>query len=99
LLLWDAKTGKDIRRFEGTPIWPDSLAFSPDCRRALSNGTNDGSFLVWNVDSGKLLLTLKGHTKRVNSVAYSPDGEYALTASSDKTLRLWRLPKPASARK
>src|SRR5262249_54105892 len=35
------------------------------------------------------LLTLKGHTGDVTSASFSPDGSHILTASWDKTARLW----------
>jgi len=35
--------------------------------------------------------TFAGHTDRVNSICLSADGRYALTGSSDTTLKLWDL--------
>ncbi|MDR3284642.1 MAG: hypothetical protein LBS97_05650, partial [Treponema sp.] len=32
---------------------------------------------------------LQGHTDSVNAVVYSPDGRRAVTASDDKTIRIW----------
>ncbi|MCI0695865.1 NB-ARC domain-containing protein [candidate division KSB1 bacterium] len=40
---------------------------------------------------GPLLRTLEGHSKYVNAVAITPDGKYAVSASSDKTLKVWDL--------
>ncbi len=34
-------------------------------------------------------VSFRGHTDSVWSIDLSPDGQYALTASSDKTIRLW----------
>ena len=35
------------------------------------------------------LLTLYGHRGPVRSVAFSPDGRFILTASDDRTARVW----------
>jgi WD40 repeat protein len=41
--------------------------------------------------SGKLLTDVKGHTAWVNSAVFSSDGSKILTASLDKTAKLWDL--------
>ena len=38
-----------------------------------------------------MIRTLEGHRDRVNAVALTPDGLRAVSASSDRTLRLWDL--------
>lgn len=38
---------------------------------------------------GQLLRTLQGHTGGVSAVALTPDGRYAVSASWDKTLKVW----------
>jgi WD40 repeat protein len=40
---------------------------------------------------GSLIRTLYGHTNAVNAVAVTPDGCRAISASWDRTLRLWDL--------
>jgi hypothetical protein len=42
-------------------------------------------------ESGALIRTLAGHTDFVNGVALTPDGRLAVSASSDRTLRVWNL--------
>ena len=39
----------------------------------------------------RCLHTFYGHTHRVNSIAITLDGYYAISSSSDKTLKLWDL--------
>ena len=40
---------------------------------------------------GSLVRTLEGHTKSVTSVCVTPDGQHVVTASTDKTARVWLL--------
>jgi WD40 repeat protein len=40
---------------------------------------------------GPLIRTLKGHTDWVAAVAITPDGQRVVSASYDRTLRVWNL--------
>lgn len=37
-------------------------------------------------------MVLRGHTDLVNSAAYSPDRRWIVTASADRTARVWPWP-------
>ena len=40
---------------------------------------------------GKSVLLLKGHRSTINSISMFPDGNHAVSASDDRTLRIWNL--------
>jgi hypothetical protein len=44
---------------------------------------------IWEVTTGEKAVTLSGHRRRITSIGYSTDGRRLLTASGDKTARLW----------
>jgi WD40 repeat protein len=90
--LWDAKTLKERKRLKASTAGCDSVAFTPDGRRLLSTGCGpDHAVRLWDVATGKLLCVFDGHTGHALCVAVTPDGKYAVSSSSDETLRLWPL--------
>lgn len=58
----------------------------------LATGLNNGRIKIWDVYTGKLLLNLMDHTELVRDLTFAPDGSLMLvSASRDKTLRVWDL--------
>ena len=86
--LWDAASGREIRRLEchGRQFW--SVAFAPDGRTVLT-GSGDQTARLWDAATGREIRRLVGHGQGVRSVAFAPDGRTILTGSFDKTARLW----------
>lgn len=46
---------------------------------------------IWDVSSGLCLFTLAGHDNWVRGITFHPGGKYMLTASDDKTVRIWDI--------
>ncbi|HEX9023873.1 MAG TPA: WD40 repeat domain-containing protein, partial [Geobacteraceae bacterium] len=91
--LWEIATGREIRTF-----WGQSTgALSPDGKYVLLTGKKDNSVTLFDINSG-LSRSFKGHTDLVYSVAFSPDGKRALSASTDKTIRVWDISTMAEIR-
>ncbi|MCE2662510.1 MAG: hypothetical protein LW716_06930 [Microcystis sp. 53602_E8] len=44
---------------------------------------------MWDAETGREIASLNGHQDRVWTAAFSPDGKRIVTASSDKTARVW----------
>ncbi|ESW97398.1 hypothetical protein KL921_001060 [Ogataea angusta] len=76
--------------------WVTSLATSPANPDLLLSASRDKTLITWQLtrdenNYGVAKKALKGHSHIVQDCAISPDGLYAISASWDKTLRLWKL--------
>jgi WD40 repeat protein len=66
------------------------LAFSADGRQLL--GIVDKLIVrVWDTQSGQLIQVLKGHTEAIEQAQFSPNGQFVVTASLDRTARIWNV--------
>jgi len=52
-------------------------------------GGVDGAVVLFDASSKKIQKTYKGHGKKVTSVQFHPTEEFFLSASADKTVRVW----------
>ncbi|CAR22479.1 Guanine nucleotide-binding protein subunit beta-like protein [Lachancea thermotolerans] len=81
---------------EGHNGWVTSLATSPAQPNLLLSGSRDKSLITWKLTGddqqyGVPVRSFRGHSHIVQDCTVTPDGEYALSASWDKTVRLWEL--------
>lgn len=54
-------------------------------------GTRDKNIKVIDIDSWHELCTLEGHSSWVTDVSISSDAQIMVSASSDKTLKVWKM--------
>lgn len=81
---------------EGHGDWVTCLATTPEDPTMLLSGSRDRSMIIWKLTQdeqsyGVPKRSLKGHNHFIQDCAISSDGKYAMSASWDKTLRLWEL--------
>lgn len=70
----------------------------------LLSGSRDKTLIIWNLTRdessyGYPKRSLHGHSHIVSDCVISSDGAYALSASWDKTLRLWELSTGTTTRR
>ncbi|KNE66853.1 hypothetical protein AMAG_11332 [Allomyces macrogynus ATCC 38327] len=81
---------------EGHRGWVTAVATTPEAPELLLSASRDKTLLIWQLtrdatNYGIARRALTGHNHFVEEIAISSDGQFALSASWDKTLRLWDL--------
>jgi WD40 repeat protein/uncharacterized caspase-like protein len=89
--LWEVASGKELKSFQDT--FP--VALSPDRRMIASIGRLFGGgeapqniIYLFDLYSGAQKI-LRGHSDKVYRVDFSPNGKILISASYDRTRRLW----------
>lgn len=89
--LWDAETGRLLRRLGDSAEQVMAVAISPDGRRVAGGGASShgtGVLNIWDSETGAQLWTTEDHKAEVLSLAYSPDGLLVASASADGLVKL-----------
>jgi WD40 repeat protein len=93
--LWNATDGKELKNLGVHTGSVYSVAFSPDGKFLASAGGDANNkehvIKVWDVTAQKELKTLKGHEQPVTSVTFGADSNTLISASMDRTIRVWDI--------
>lgn len=57
----------------------------------LASGTAGGTIYFWQTDTGELQSEIAAHSREIYAIAISPDGTTLISASWDRTLKIWNL--------
>src|SRR5690606_1061917 len=93
LRVWALASGEELQAFAPDSGFVRAIDYSPDGQFILSgtwNSAEDGTLQLWNIETGELERRFYGvHTDIITDVQFSTDGQRILTASWDRSIRLW----------
>lgn len=82
---WEPGNGQPLATLEGY-----DARFSRNGERIITS-ISGSNVAIWNTESGLLMNVLTGHGDRVLHTAFSPDGQRVVTASLDRTARVYEV--------
>jgi len=88
ILLYDPDTAEQKLKLEG-PSDVEWLSFHPKGGSVLLAGSGDGTVWMFHIPLNRCLQVFVGHEQAVTDGCFSPDGKWALSVSTDGTLRIW----------
>jgi WD40 repeat protein len=87
-LLWEAATGREIRRFNGHSAHVYSVAINGNGKYVVTSSI-DGAVILWEAETGRKIRSFDGRSLTGSSAVISNDGKYVLLGSVEGPAFLW----------
>ena len=88
--VWDFETRRLLHTFDiGSPV--NQIVLNRD-NSLLAVTADDLKLRLFDLSSRRLVRVFEGHSNRITDVCVSNDGRWALTASADRSLRIYDIP-------
>src|SRR4051812_44425344 len=81
--IFDAHTGKALRRLQEMSEPLRAGALSPEGSRALICAAGQSVITLWDAQTGRAIGALEGHVAPVTALGFSPDGKQAVSLSGE----------------
>ena len=89
IILWDVKTGKELRIFKGHILGVNAVIFRPGGKMLVS-GSSDGTVKLWNISDGKVINSWN-ISESVMAISCSSDGKLLAIGTENGTVKLLNI--------
>ena len=90
--VWDFLSGEPVHPCEEDNDELIPFLLTPDKKYIVGITTGEPIVKVWERKSEMCIQMFMGHSKRVWSFAFNPQGDRVVSASSDRTIKIWEFP-------
>ncbi len=91
LISWDSI--QTINRQLNERFAINTLTLSNDLK-TIAVGREKGDVILWDIATDKLVRVISGHQSAITDLDFSADDRFLLTASRDRTARVWDIANP-----